>query len=74
MLLFQNIGATGLRNCERLKKQNEYILLNNTFEKTVAFLHFEICTWIYCSGVIFPMHVYPAYFILAVQITCVDFY
>lgn len=48
-------------------------MLNNKFEKTVAFLLFEICTWICCSGVILPMHVYPAHFILTVEVTCVDF-
>lgn len=48
-------------------------MLNNTFEKTVAFLLFERCTLICCSGVILPMHVYPALLILTVQITYVDF-
>lgn len=40
-----------------LTKQNESIMLNNTFEKNEAFLLFERCTLICCSGVILPVHV-----------------
>lgn len=47
-------------------------MLNNTFEKTVAFLLLERCTLVCCSGVILPMCVYPLLFILTVQITYVD--
>lgn len=45
-------------------------MLNNTFEN--CNLLFERCTLV-CSGVILPMDVYPALFIITVQISHLAF-